>query len=174
MKNMLTVCCISLDRHALWFLNGTQAVPGNTYRARSILRWKKKVFLPPSWSRIMNALFSTDGLSRTDCRPLFPENFTSWSAGMIERDGTEMKRGAAMLRLLLPLRAASPISGPGRAVSHLKGDNAISPHTRVWIRCNFSERGREIEFRSRSERNTERVCLLGGGGWLAALQSRIS
>lgn len=135
---------------------------------------EKKVFLPPSWSRIMNALFSTDGLSRTDCRPLFPENFTSWSAGMIERDGTEMKRGAAMLRLLLPLRAASPISGPGRAVSHLKGDNAISPHTRVWIRCNFSERGREIEFRSRSERNTERVCLLGGGGWLAALQSRIS
>lgn len=135
---------------------------------------EKKVFPPPSWSRIMNALFSTGGLSRTDCRPLFPEKCTSWSAGMIERDGTEMKRGAAMLRLLLPLRAASPISGPGRAVSHLKGDNAISPHTRVWIRCNFSERGREIEFRSRSERNTERVCLLGGGGWLAALQSRIS
>ena len=64
---------------------------------------KKKVFLPPSWSRIMNALFH-GRLKQNRLSPTFPEKCTSWSAGMIERNGTEMKLGAAMLRLLLPLR----------------------------------------------------------------------
>lgn len=64
------------------------------------------------------------------------EKCTSRRGTMIECNGSEMKRGAAIERLLLLRRHSSAPSW--RAVTHSGGHKEISLHTGVWERCDFS------------------------------------
>lgn len=106
-----------------WFPNSTQALSETkTLSSPASLGWNMNDVRKP-FERTRIAVTST-------------EKCTSRRGTMIECNGSEMMRGAAIERLLLLRRHSSAPSW--WAVTHSDGHNEISLHTRVWECCNFS------------------------------------